>query len=156
MSVDGRDLAVEMAAGGLARVFPEPGADPVRIATLIAAEDRARGNDIGFWGTGLFRRVAAEPYDGGADRFEIALGVPIAVTRIGRRDHLEFGADWRTDFTVGLGRRVVRGLIKQGVPKETLVGRPVTARGWVRTWNGPFMEVDELPRLTLHAGSEGI
>lgn len=154
ISVGGRDIGIELATGGFARVFPEPGADPARIMELIAAEDRAREQNTGFWETGLFALVAAEPYGGGADRFEIVSGHPVAVTRIGRRDHLEFGEDWRTDFTVGLGRRVVRDLAGQGIPREALIGRAMTLRGWVRIWNGPFMEVDEISRLTVHVESD--
>jgi micrococcal nuclease len=142
--VDGLDVSIAMVEGGFARVFPEPGADPNRVHALIAAENAARRRGAGFWRTGIFAVADADPYSGGADRFEIVEGKPRAVTRVGRRDHLEFGTDWRVDFTVGLSRATSRAL-----PMETLVGRVVSARGWIRTWNGPFMEIDEPTRLIV-------
>ena len=48
------------------------------------------------------------------------------------------------DFTIGLSRSVARKL-----PLDALVGSSVAARGWIRAWNGPFMEIDEPTRLTV-------
>lgn len=145
---DGGDLAERMAALGQVRVMPEPGADPARIARLLAAEETARTTGTGFW-SGLFRIRHAEPYGGDMDRFRIVEGTVLRVSRIGRRRHLEFGADWRSDFTVGVPNSARRAFTDAGRDPETLAGRTVRARGWVRDWNGPFMEIDDPAMLEL-------
>jgi hypothetical protein len=149
------DLATALAAAGSVRVLPEPEAAASEIAPLLAAEARARRNgagfwDSGFWGGAVFRVAAARPYDGGFDRFEIVLGTVQDGTRIGRRQHLEFGADWRTDFTAGLATRAYRtafGAADAPYP----IGEVLELRGWIRRWNGPFMEVEEATQITFPA-----
>jgi len=123
-------------------VFPEPGAELTKVAPLLSAEAEARENGVGFWESGYFAVRDARSYDAGADRFEIVSGTVLRQSRIGQRLHLEFGEDWRSDFTAGLSRRLVRAL---GV--EDFEGAVLTLRGWVRTWNGPFMEIEEAAQI---------
>lgn len=149
ISVDGLDLAQALCAAGTVRVFPEPGAAPDRIADLIRAESRARKTGAGFWSDGFFSVLQAVPPPTGVDRFEIVTGRVVAVTPVGDRDHLEFGPDWRVDFTAGLARRLRRVLASQGNDIAALPGGQVTVRGWLRSWNGPFMEIREATGLTL-------
>lgn len=145
--VDGRDVAVETVLMGMARVFPEPGATPAEVAPLLAAERAARDGAAGFWGPGFwgdgyFAVHDAAAYGGGMDRFEIVAGAARRQSRIGDRLHLEFGDDWRDDFTAGLSRRAQRA-----VEVEDFEGRALTLRGWVRHWNGPFMEIEEAVQI---------
>ena len=149
---DGEDMAEWQCRAGAVRVFPEPGADADRIALLLRAEDVARTTAAGHWLDGRFavRPANNEPENDeeGAvtDRFDIALGTIRRVTPIGGRLHLEFGEDWRTDFTVGLEPRAERSL---PVAREFLPGRVIEARGWGRYWNGPYMEVADAVCIRL-------
>ncbi|NMM45117.1 thermonuclease family protein [Rhodospirillaceae bacterium KN72] len=149
---DGEDMAEWQCRAGTVRVFPEPGAAEDRIAELLRAEDAARTAAAGHWADGRFsvRLVNGDPMDdeqeAATDRFDIALGTIRRVTPIGGRLHLEFGEDWRTDFTVGLEPRAERSL---PVAREFLPGRVIEARGWVRFWNGPYMEVAEAVCIRL-------
>lgn len=139
------DVAAGQARDGWVRVFPEPDAPADRIETLLRAERDGRDSGAGFWADGVF--AILEAADASAilpDRFQILRGTPQRVHRIGSRHHLEFGADWRSDATVGIARR-----LRLPVDVEALVGCPVEARGWVRTWNGPFLEVTQAVQLTL-------
>lgn len=149
VAVGGADLAESLCAAGMVRVFPEPGAEPDRIAALIGAETRARMTGKGFWSDGYFAVQAADPPDFAVDRFEIVSGIVRKVTPVGDRDHLEFGPDWRIDFTAGLDRSLRRALAARGGPVDTLPGRAVTVRGWLRSWNGPFMEIRDPTGITL-------
>lgn len=142
----GADLATELASAGSVRVMPEPSADPAEVAPLLEAERRARQAAAGFWARGLFRRAAARPYDGGKDRFEIVVGTVRGGARIGARRHLEFGEDWRTDFTAGLVSAAYRDAFG-GTDAPYPIGSVLELRGWVRDWNGPFMEVGEAVQI---------
>lgn len=149
VSIEGQDVAESLCRLGWVRVFPETGAAPDRVQTLIAAEDRARAAPSGFWREGFFRETLAEPYDGARDRFEIVTGVVTEVKKIGRRLHLGFGPDWREDFTAGIPNRLVRRIAETGLDFENLIGNPVEVRGWVRHWNGPFLEVSDVSAIRL-------
>lgn len=133
------DIAAGLTQGGIVRVFPEPDAPEDRIAELMKAEGAGRAAGAGFWGTGVFAVLPTDdPSAVAADRFQIVRGIPRRVSRIGARDHLEFGEDWRTDVTVGIARHA-----RLDPDPSDLAGRMVEARGWVRVWNGPFLEVTQ-------------
>lgn len=144
----GPDVAVELSTRGLVRVMPEPGADPDRIAVLHAAEAPARNGGRGLWGSAFHVRTA-QPYDGGVDRFEIVEGTVARVGRGGDRRYLEFGADWREDFTAGLNERLLDDFEDVGIAIPDLAGSRVRVRGWVRRWNGAYLELREVVQLEL-------
>ena len=144
---DGEDMAEWQCRAGTVRVFPEPGAAADRIALLLRAEDAARTSAAGHWADGRFAvRPVNSDEEVATDRFDIVQGAIRRVTPIGGRLHLEFGEDWRTDFTVGLESRAERSL---PVAREFLPGRVIEARGWVRYWNGPYMEVADAVCIRL-------
>lgn len=146
---DGTDLALAMVAAGRALVLAEPDADPTRLSALLAAEAAARAAGLGFWRDGFFRLAAAEPYDGPVDGFAIVHGTVQRVGRSGRRVFLEFGADWRDDFTAGLDAAAVRRFEKAGLELDALQGRRVLVRGWVRRWNGAFLDLSDPAQLQV-------
>ena len=67
-------------------------------------------------------------------------GRVVDAVRIKSRIYLNFGDDWRDDFTVTLDARA-RSLFEQsGRDPLTLKGRTVRVRGWLRQRNGPMIE----------------
>ncbi|HAJ22115.1 MAG TPA: hypothetical protein DCL95_19005 [Rhodospirillaceae bacterium] len=144
LSLKEQDVAALQARNGWVRVFPEPGADLHKIGPLLAAETAGRTAMAGFWKSRYFQVHPAESFESGSDRFEILSGRPRNVTQIGNRDHLEFGADWRTDFTAGLDRS-----LRKTLDPETLINTPIELRGWIRHWNGPFMDVTQPGQIRL-------
>lgn len=148
---DGGDLGEALVRAGWLFVLPEPDADPGRLAALLAAEAAARAAraglwDGGPWGPPPYRLEAAEPFDGPADRFVLVEGEVRRVGRAGQRRFLEFGADWRRDFTAGLDAAARRRFERADVDLETLEGARVRVRGWLRWWNGPYLDLDD-PRF---------
>ena len=57
------------------------------------------------------------------------------------RGYLNFGTDWKTDFTVVVPPDAVRLFRREGVDIPSFQGRTVRVRGWLRWYNGPQMEV---------------
>ena len=72
------------------------------------------------------------------------------------RIFLNFGADWRTDFTATLASKDRRTFLAAGIDPMTLDGRRVRVRGWLYDRNGPAidlthpeqLEILDLPRET--------
>lgn len=55
---------------------------------------------------------------------------------------LNFGADYQTDFTASLQGQALRTVRRYWPDPESWLGREVRIRGYVDTWNGPFIEWD--------------
>ena len=62
-----------------------------------------------------------------------------------------FGADWREDFTLSLESKVRRLFVDEGFDLESLEGRTVRARGWIKTYNGPMIEITHPEQIEVLA-----
>jgi endonuclease YncB( thermonuclease family) len=137
---DGIWLQGEMLALGLARVYTF---EDNRAATreMYALERGARAAGRGIWSLASYRIRSAEEagrYIGG---FELVEGRILDVAVVRGRGYLNFGRDWRTDFTVVVPRRA--GAIFHpvfGRKMEKLQGKRIRVRGWLRRYNGPMIE----------------
>lgn len=140
---------------GLARFAGGVGDTDQRTA-LLAAEQAARADSRGIWRNPRYIvRSADDPasiYNG----FQIVQG---RVRDIGRGDgtvFLNFGEDWRNDFTAGVTARLQPEYLPtaaDGTPLSIydLDGRMVRLRGVVRRYNGPFMEIVSGDQIELVA-----
>jgi micrococcal nuclease len=75
--------------------------------------------------------------------FRVVEGVAHGVALKGNTLYVNFGPDWRTDLTLCLpGAAVRRRFSRAGADPMNWGGMRLRARGWLREYNGPFMEVD--------------
>ncbi|TRO96300.1 thermonuclease family protein [Glycocaulis profundi] len=127
-------------------------ADTREAASLLPLEAQARAEGRGAWGSGAFAVRGADPDPLAAylDSVQIVQG---RVTSTGQsrqgRVFLNFGADWRTDFTVAVERRHVRLFEEAGIDLAALEGTVVRARGWMRAENGPLIALDHPEALEI-------
>ena len=134
----------EMLRRGLARVYTF--ADNRALAAeLLAAERVARDARRGIWALGYYRirdAVAdATELTKSADTFQLVEG---RVSGSGSRDgrvYLNFGADYREDFTIAIPASARPAFRETGLDPATLVGRQVRVRGWLKRLNGPLIDV---------------
>ena len=137
-------LQRELVARGLAVVAP-PLTSRKRAEALLALERRARTSEPGLWTGPEARPVAADRARSVLDRFAIVEGRVLSTARGFRSSFVNFGEDWREDFTVYLRR----GRISRAFPPGTLDGRRVRVRGWVYYSNGPAIELADPLYLEL-------
>lgn len=132
----------EMLGAGMARVYTFPDNRAVA-AEMQARETAARDRRLGIWGLRFYAvraadKTAARRRELGT--FQVVAGRVVDAVRIKSRIYLNFGDDWRDDFTVTLDARA-RSLFEQsGRDPLTLKGRTVRVRGWLRQRNGPMIE----------------
>jgi hypothetical protein len=110
------------------------------IVPLLAAEDAARQSGAGFWAApGMAPRDAGK-IGAARDAFMIIEGE--VVTTADKRDTLfvNFGDDWKTDFTLALRQEYVRNF-GPGLDIASWQGRRLRVRGWVSERNGPAIEL---------------
>lgn len=118
-------------------------------AEMLALEKAARAAKAGIWKERAFR--VRNPYETrrDIDTFQIVEGRVVSAVVIKGRAYLNFGQDWRTDFTFSISPRDRRRFEQQGVDLAGLAGRRVRARGWVTLRNGPLIQLTHPEQLEI-------
>jgi endonuclease YncB( thermonuclease family) len=137
-----------MLAAGLARVYTFPD-NRLLAAEMLALERQARADGSGLWGLPYYalRNEDNVRFDVGS--FQIVEGRVLHVARIKDRVYLNFGANWRTDFTLKVMTRDEPAFVENGIDLMGLTDRRVRVRGWVISENGPMIELDHPQRLEV-------
>src|ERR1700679_592469 len=133
-------LQVAMLRRGLARVSLAP--DRRECAhELYAAEAGARAAKNGLWASPAY--AIRTPYDLARDTgtFQVVEGEVLAATMKDGRAYLDFGPDWRTDFTVSIAPDDMRTFETVGVDPRTYQGNTIRVRGFLQQLDGPEIEV---------------
>jgi len=111
---------------------------------LFTAERAARSALRGLWRNAAYQPVLAEPPGPAlarADSFQIVSGTVLQAVDVRGTTYLNFGADWRRDFTAVVLPKVRQQLAARGWDLRTLAGRAVEVRGWIERRNGPQIVV---------------
>lgn len=147
--VDGRDwVQGAMAAGGFARVRTFP--DRRECAgELLAHEAAARMAKRGIWANKDFAVRTPETTASAKGSYQLVEGQVESTANIGGRVFLNFGPDFRTDFTVHVKPESVRLFAQSGVDLEALEGKRVRVRGFVRERNGPLIDASVPEQIEL-------
>jgi endonuclease YncB( thermonuclease family) len=137
---DGLWLQGEMLRRGFARVYTF--ADNRALAAeLYAIEREARAARRGIWGLDAYSVLAPEEAEQAMDQFALVEGTVLAVGQARGSAYLNFGADWKRDFTAVIRPEALRVFTLEGVDAAAYEGRRIRVRGWVESWNGPMIEV---------------
>jgi micrococcal nuclease len=133
-------LQSELLRRGLARVSIAPDR-PECARELYTAEQEARLARRGIWASRVYAVRSPNSLEA-ADlgTFQIVEGEVLNATVRGGRAYLNFGRNWRTDFTVTISPRDFRSFMAAGIDPRSYAGRTVRARGWIERLNGPEIE----------------
>jgi hypothetical protein len=113
----------------------------VCIGQLLEAEDHARSAQTGHWRDGAFALRTPEQLRNRVGTFQVVEGqVTTASTNKGRA-YINFGADYKTDFTVTVEQDDLKLFRQARFDVKKLAGKHVRVRGWVELYNGPEMVV---------------
>ncbi|MCY4406326.1 MAG: thermonuclease family protein [Rhodospirillaceae bacterium] len=138
-SDDGTWIQGALLAAGLARVHSLVD-DRAAVAEMLVIEQRARAAGLGIWSQPRYRVRTADQANDGLNSFQLVEGRVKAAAVVRGRGYLNFGDDWREDFTVSIGPRDRRRFESDGIAIEDYEGRLVRVRGWVDSFNGPMIE----------------
>ena len=147
-----RDLWIqeEMVRFGLARVYtwPDTWQDSDR---LYNAERKARESKRGMWGNDYYAVRSPEPnmLAQDVDSFQLVEGIITSVADVRGTIYLNFGADYKTDFTIVIAKKNRRNLERTGLDPMSLEGAKVRIRGWIELKNGPMIWLDDSNRLEV-------
>jgi len=133
---DGLWIQGEMLKRGMARVYTFP--DNRALASeMLALEAEARAAKRGIWADGFYAvRDAADVPPGDIGTFQIVEGTVQDAAQVRDRIYLNFGADFRTDFTVSIEKKYWPAFSEP----LALKGARIEVRGWLTSRNGPMIE----------------
>jgi micrococcal nuclease len=145
---DGLWLQGALLEDGLAQVQTRPG-EVSRAAAMLAREQAARDAGRGLWTQAAFAPKPADRVGRLVGSFQIVEGRVVRVAPTERFVYLNFGQDWRSDFTLRVPRDAERSLRQAGVDLEQLAGREIEVRGFVLEAGGPLIELSHPEQMTI-------
>jgi endonuclease YncB( thermonuclease family) len=154
ISENGRRIWVqgEMLQLGLARAYALPGVDAC-LGALIANESIGRTVEAGIWTSRIYQPQNADKTFAllalrGA--FQIVRGRVASLSKTKSAAYLNFGDDWKTDFTV----RIPQRLFTAQPQLAALEGQLIEVRGWIERRNGPMITITHAAALTILSEDE--
>lgn len=156
------DWRAELLEAGLVMFYPETGHD---VDELIAFENVAINKRSGLWAgrtpkTSYLAQAAPGSSSDGSmpaakdmvGRFAVIDGVVKSIEHQEWRSYLNFGKDWRSDFTIALGAEVREALSQNGDYQNDMqnwIGRSVRVRGVIENRGGPYVALSDPSQLCL-------
>ncbi|WP_170294719.1 thermonuclease family protein [Roseospira navarrensis] len=136
---DGPWLQAGLLAAGLARVATMPGA-AAGAPALLSVEAAARRAGRGLWRDPLYRPRAPGATWPWLGTFQIVRGTVRDAAKVRGRIYLNYGDDWRRDFTVRIDRPSRIGFRVADLLE--LRRQFIQVRGWLFATNGPMILLD--------------
>jgi endonuclease YncB( thermonuclease family) len=137
---DGVWLQGDLLRRGFARVYSFAD-NRALVPEMLILEAEARTARRGIWRLDYY---AITPQADAARRigqFALIEGIVIATATVRGRGFVNFGTDYKTDFTASIAPRDLRGFVREGIDIAGYEGRNIRIRGWVKSYNGPMIEV---------------
>lgn len=144
-------LQGELLRQGHARAYALPGSTAC-LEGLVAAEARAREAGLGLWAHASYQvRPADRHWELLRFRstYQLVEGKVQAAEDVRGRIYLNFGEDWRQDFTITVQPSNKRGFEAAGMDLLSLKGRRVRVRGWIERRGGPLIEIHHPAQLEV-------
>lgn len=157
----GETAQAALVAEGVAFVRPAEAGDCA--AAWLALEAEARERRKGLWQKAANTPLSATDTDALAaaeGRFRLVEGRIVDAALVRGRLYLNFGEDWRTDFTATLppdaAREEARGPLAPAwlSDPDRMIGVLVRVRGWLDTYNGPEIVLSHSSEVEVLSGRE--
>jgi endonuclease YncB( thermonuclease family) len=151
----------QLVRAGLARVISFRD-NRLCVTELLAIEDEARRTQKGLWESGFFgvRSAAAEDLLFRLENsYEIVEGRVSDVAEIKGRTYINFGQNWRRDFTAFIPAKSGKlfpapaGGEAQTDGLASLKHKQVRIRGWLKNYNGPSITVTHPEQIEIVDGA---
>ena len=127
-------------ARGLARVDIAP--DRGECADeLYAAEAQARAAHLGLWSVPAYQVRTPEGLGGDTGTFQVVEGQVLSADVKDGRAYLDFGPDYKTDFTITIAPADMANFRDAGIDPRDYQGKRIRVRGFIQQLNGPEIEI---------------
>jgi endonuclease YncB( thermonuclease family) len=146
----GRWVQGALLDAGMARVYGFAD-NRALLPEMLAREAAAREARRGIWADAFYAVRTPEEAARYLSRFELIQGRVVDVAEVRGRVYLNFGADWRSDFTATLAPPVRRLFEAEGIDPMIYRNRIVRVRGWLKSYNGPMMDITHPEQIEVVA-----
>lgn len=136
----GHARATSMMGGGLC------------LKEMLAHEAGARASLAGLWGNPVYNPVDAgntEALKRQRTAFAVVEGVVVSVAERAGRTYVNFGRDWKWDFTASVSKAVLKRDSEAAAKLNGLGGQRVRVRGWLEMRNGPMIEIGDMSEIEV-------
>ncbi len=133
---------------GLARVQTTK-TNPELADDLYTLEVSARSQRAGLWSLPEHMVLSPAEADNFIGEFEVIEGTVTSASINKNRVFLNFGKDWRTDFTASIAPSDRKTFNKSGFNPLQWQGKTLRVRGWIEPYNGPYIEITHPEALEL-------
>jgi micrococcal nuclease len=144
----------QLLSEGFVRVRTTP--DMPQLAdALLKVESAARKAKAGLWAFPEFEVLTPDTATKDKENaFQIVEGKVLSVASVRNITFLNFGPDWKKDFTIGLIPELRKQLAREKIDPTSLEGKLVRVRGWMRSYNGPYIEPSHPEQMEIIEGLE--
>jgi len=147
---DGLWVNKALVAAGMAHVYTFPD-NAHNAQPLLEAENMARANKQGIWQHPRWKLLTPDTVaDEHVRLFNVVEGEVRAVAKVKGTYFLNFGDDWRRDFSVEIRSSVRKKFKKAGINvAEDFLGKSVRVRGFVKPVNGSLITITHPEQLSV-------
>ncbi len=145
---DGTWLQAALLRQGLARVYSFSD-NRIGVAEMLAIEAEARDAGRGLWSSWKTDVKSPAETPQLLNSFQVVEGTVAEAANVRGRVYLNFGEDWRSDFTILVPPKVRRQFDRAEIDLSVLQDKNVRVRGWVKRWNGPMIELTHAEQLEI-------
>lgn len=133
---------------GWAHVQPSP--LHTEMATqMLNLQSRAMENKRGLWAEEKQAVLNPDNATEKMNSWAIVEGKIVKTAMSNNTVYLNFGDDWRKDFTIGVEPEIRRQLSKKQISAIDLQGRHIRVYGWIESYNGPFIKLSNAAWLEI-------
>jgi endonuclease YncB( thermonuclease family) len=136
---DGLWLQGALLGGGWARVYSFRD-NRALIDEMLARERAARLAGSGIWALDYYAVLTPEEAGYHVGSFQLVEGRVVDSAIVRRRGYINFGEDWKSDFTIAIKPRDRKQFGEGGADILSYKGRIVRVRGWIKSYNGAMIE----------------
>ncbi len=133
---------------GMARVYSFAD-NRALVAEMLARERQARANRRGIWADPFYGVRTPGRVERHAGSFQLVEGIVLQAAKVKGRIYLNFGEDWKSDFTITLAPAIRRVFEAEGIDPLGYGGKRVRVRGWIKSFNGPMIEASHPEQIEV-------
>lgn len=145
---DGTWVQGALLSDGMARVYTFPD-NRARSEEMLRLESTARTAGRGIWALPYYRIRTPDELGRDIGTFQIIEGVVREAAIVRGRAYLNFGQNWRTDFTITMSPKSLRRQWREGPAVAAYHGRRVRVRGWLKSYNGPSIDATHPEQIEI-------
>lgn len=121
--------------------------NPEMAEQMLNLEQSARSEQQGLWGSDDYKVLTPQEAKKHIGSYQIVQGRIYNVSMYKNRLYLNFGMNWKEDFTISISAFDLRKFTKAKLDPQGWNGKDIRVRGWIKSYNGPYIEIDNPSNL---------